>query len=257
MAFEIENEKSQVETDVPQVPRKSIVQVYFPEREMTLTYYNDLFDLHFGDIVYVDGKLEGMRGRVTDVNYNFRIRLSDYKRVIGVADTEVHGQFFLLESHFVTFDRAALPGEKAVSWFRAPSEEEFIRGRDDAEFSIEDLSGLNVSAKIAERGRDYYMENRVRYMCLDGEKGYAIVEGSENYEVEFTYREEKISGLTCSCYCGCNCKHEFAAMLQLRDILGGIEMHYPEKFTEYFAAVARGTFYTFVLNSREYGSFTL
>ncbi len=40
-------------------PRKSVVQVYFAGRNMTLAYYNDQFDLHRGDIVYVDGKLFG------------------------------------------------------------------------------------------------------------------------------------------------------------------------------------------------------
>ena len=69
------------------LPRRSVVRVHFPQRNMTLAYYNDRFDLHRGDLVYVDGKLEGMRGRVVDVNYNFRIDLADYKRVIAVADT--------------------------------------------------------------------------------------------------------------------------------------------------------------------------
>ena len=54
---------------------------------MTLSYYNDLFDLHRGDLVFVVGKLEGLRGIVVDVSYNFKIKLSDYKRVIAVADT--------------------------------------------------------------------------------------------------------------------------------------------------------------------------
>ena len=39
------------------VPRKSVVQVHFPKRNMTLAYYNDMFDLHCGDMVFVDGKL--------------------------------------------------------------------------------------------------------------------------------------------------------------------------------------------------------
>lgn len=47
----------------PVVPRKSVVQVYFAGRNLTLAYYNDRFDLKRGDVVYVDGKLEGMRGR--------------------------------------------------------------------------------------------------------------------------------------------------------------------------------------------------
>lgn len=77
------------EQQVQALPRKSVVQVYFAGRNMTLAYYNDQFNLHRGDIVYVDGKLEGMRGRVTEVNYNFKIKVADYKRVIAVADTTV------------------------------------------------------------------------------------------------------------------------------------------------------------------------
>lgn len=45
-------------------PRKSVVRIHFSSRNMTLSYYNDAFDLKVGDIVYVDGKLEGLRGRV-------------------------------------------------------------------------------------------------------------------------------------------------------------------------------------------------
>ena len=48
-------------------PRKSVVRVHFPSRNMTLAYYNDRFDLQRGDLVFVDGKLEGLRGRVVDL----------------------------------------------------------------------------------------------------------------------------------------------------------------------------------------------
>ncbi|MCD8007618.1 MAG: hypothetical protein LUF68_01530, partial [Clostridiales bacterium] len=82
-------------------PRRSVVQVMFPNRGTRLAYYNDQFDLHPGDIVFVDGKLEGQRGRVVEVNYNFKIKASDYKRVVAVADIEVHGQFHMAGSHFV------------------------------------------------------------------------------------------------------------------------------------------------------------
>ncbi len=131
-------------------PRKSVVQVYFAGRNMTLAYYNDKFDLHRGDMVYVDGKLEGMRGRVTEVNYNFKIKVSDYKRVISVVDTTVNGQFFMAGKHFVTFDREALPNSKAVTWFKAPAKEddEFVSGSDDTSFRLDDLKGMNVSAAV-------------------------------------------------------------------------------------------------------------
>lgn len=249
---------------VPQqaaAPRKSVVQIYFADRHMTLAYYNDQFDLHRGDMVYVDGKLEGMLGRVTEVNYNFKIKVSDYKRVIAVVDTIVHGQFFMAGSHFVTFDREALPSSKAVTWFKAPANEddEFVSGSDDTTFRLDDLKGMNVTAAIAERGHEYYMENKVRYISIDGTKGYAIVEGSEAYEVEFEYRNGEISQLICSCFCSYNCKHEFATMLQLRETLELIEKNYADEYerTGYFAAVNKGTLFAFAIDGKDTGSFTL
>ena len=242
-------------------PRKSVVQVYFADRNMTLAYFNDQFDLHRGDIVYVDGKLEGMRGRVMEVNYNFKIKVSDYKRVIAVVDTTVNGQFFMAGSHFVTFDREALPISKAVTWFKAPVKEddEFVSGSDDTTFRLDDLSGMKVSTAIAERGHEYYMENKVRYICIDGTKGYAIVEGSEAYEVEFEYRNGEIRQLICSCFCSYNCKHEFAAMLQLKETLELIGKHYADEYerTEYFAAVNKGTLFAFAIDGKETGRLLL
>lgn len=259
------DEKPLVDTyTVPQescLPRKSVVQVYFIERNMTLAYYNDQFDLHRGDIVYVDGKLEGMQGRVVEVNYNFKIKLSDYKRVIAVVDTNVHGQFYMAGSHFVTFDRGALPSSKVVIWFKAPEQEneEFVSSTDDTTFPLDDFNGMHVSAAIAERGHDYYLENKVKYICIDGSKGYAIVEGRDNYEVEFNYYDGEICGLTCSCFCSYNCKHEFAAMLQLKEMLELIEKHYTDEYerTGYFAAVSKETLFAFAIDGKETGNFTL
>ena len=68
-------------------PVKSVVQVRFPSQGRSYSYYNDRFDLHVGDIVFVEGKLEGVKGIVTELSRTFKIRLSDYKRVIAVADT--------------------------------------------------------------------------------------------------------------------------------------------------------------------------
>lgn len=246
---------------MPVEPRKSMVQVYFPSRNMTLSYYNDQFDLHCGDMVYVEGKLEGLRGRVTEVNYNFKIKVSDYKRVIAVVDTNVSGQFFMAGSHFVTFDRDALPKEKVFTWFKAPEneEEEFVSGSDDTKFELSDLNGMQVSRSIAERGHEYYVDNKVRYISIDDGKGYAIVEGSEAYEIEFKYHNGEISGLVCSCFCSYNCKHEFAAMLQLRETLEFIEKNYEEEYkrTGYFAAINKATLFTFAINNKETGSLVL
>lgn len=264
VAEEQENKSAEVGYNSPQqasTARKSVVQVHFPTRNMTLAYYNELFDLRCGDLVYVDGKMEGLLGRVTEVCYNFKIKVSDYKRIIAFVDTDVKGKFFVANSHFVTFNREALPAQKVLPWFKAPIKEDeiFVSGNDDSKFSLNDLRGMDVSAAIAERGKNYYIENRVKYICLDGIKGYAIVEGSEAYEVEFEYRNGEISKLTCSCFCSYNCKHEYATMLQLRETLEMIEKHYACEYKRngYFAAIRKSTLFAFAIDGIETGSFIL
>ncbi len=242
-------------------PRKSVVQVYFPDRNRKLAYYNDLFDLHCGDFVYVDGKLEGHRGRVVAVNYNFKIKLSDYKRVIAVVDTNVTGELFMAGSHFVAFDRGVLPKSKVKPWFLAPAKEDdaFVSGNDDTTFLLSKLQDMHVSEAIAERGHTYYMENRIRYISLDGKHGYAIVEGTEAYEVEFEYSNGEISHLTCTCFCSGNCKHEFAAMLQLRETLTILEENYAKQWesADYFAAIDKAVLFSIAIDGKNKGSFTL
>ena len=85
-------------------------------------------------------------GRVAEVSYNFRIKLADYKRVIAVADTAVHGEFYVAGSHFVTFDRAAIPAEKAALWFMAPDkpEDEYASGQDETSFPLSDLKEMKA-----------------------------------------------------------------------------------------------------------------
>lgn len=240
---------------------KSLARIRFPSKDMILDYYNDLFDLQKGDMVYVEGKFAGERGIVIDVIYNFKIKLSQYKRVIAVLNTEIHGTFQILGSHFVTFDRATLPKEQVATWFKAPAEEEYITGEGDSTpFPLSDLAGLEIKPQIVTRGHEYYMENRVCYLCLDGTKGYAIVEGSEAYEVEFTYRDGQISQMMCSCpYNSTHCKHEFAMLLQLRDVLDLIDEDYKAEYekTNYFAAISKGTLLNFSVLSKESGAITL
>lgn len=242
-------------------PRKSVVQVYFPEDGRTLAYYNDLFDLHIGDFVYVEGQLEGIRGRIKNVNYNFKIKLSEYKRVIQLVDTEVHGQLYFAGSHMVAFDRNVIPAAKIRSWFMAngSEDEEYASGNDDVSFPLSDLKEMDISPKIAERGHNYYMDSKVRYLCLDGTSGYAIVEGTEPYDVEFTYADGNISNLTCTCFCSYNCKHEFAAMLQLRETLELISKNYEYLYAAsgYFAAIFKSTLMNTILDKQENGSITL
>lgn len=240
-------------------PKKSLVQVYFPKRGMNLSYYNDRFDLQVGDTVYVDGKLEGLRGRVTAVNYSFKIKLSDYKRVIAVADTHISGELRMAGSHLVSFDPQTIPYEKIITWFKAPDKEDdvYVSGSDDHSFRLDDLSGMKVTSAIAERGHDYYTENRVVYLCIDRGHGRGIVEGTSPYEIEFDYGGGEIKNLTCSCYCGYPCKHTFAAMLQLRETLKLLEEKDGFDWNEggYAAAISKDSFFSFAVDGKTTGSF--
>ena len=239
--------------------RKSVVQVYFPHRGMGWAYYNDSFDLKVGDFVYVEGKLEGYRGQVTEVNYSFKIKLSDYKKVIAVIDTDVKGDFFLAGPRLVSFDRNAIPFSKVITWFKSPEkDEEYVIGDDyESGFSLDNLNEMNVSPDVAEQGYDYLVENRVLFLELDGTSGRAIVEGSKNYEIEFSYEDGKISNLKCSCFCSGACKHGFAAMLLLKETLELITLDYKDKYDGYFATISKGVFMNTVMGNKATGKISL
>lgn len=241
--------------------KESVVQIYFPQRNMSLAYYNDRFDLKVGNMVYVDGKLEGKIGRVTSVNYNFKIDLSYYKRVIAVLDTDVNGHLFISDTFFLSFDSDVLSRSQVRLWFMPPvnNEDEYATGYDDTSFALDDLRSMNISSDIAQRGHEYYMENKVKYINLNGTSGYAIVQSSEPYEVEFEYKSGNISNLVCSCFCSYNCKHEFATMLELRDMLEFIENHYADEFhrTGCFSAIGKSDFFLYAVDNKSSGSLTL
>ena len=146
-------------------PVKSVVQVRFPSQGRSVAYYNDRFDLHVGDIVFVEGKLEGVQGFVTEVSRSFKIKLSDYKRVISVADTTVKGELYFGGSHLIAFDKNVIPYEKVRGWFLPPeSDEEVAVGYDDEGFFLDELGDFEIKPEIAKRGFDYYNHNKVVYI---------------------------------------------------------------------------------------------
>ena len=239
----------------------SVVRVYFPARGFACTYYNDKFDLRRGDIVYVDGKLEGLRGFVTEVSYNFKIKLSEYKRVIAQASTEVKGKFYTAGEQLITFSPETLPYKKAAAWFLPPADpdETYVRGRKKGEtFRLEKLTE-QMNALVVNCGREIRMEDKVLCLELAGTRGRAVVEGRKPYEVEFTYQNGEIGGLLCTCYEVSACKHEAAALLQLRELLQIIEKQYAEQFEQsgYFAAVRKTTLLEYAVDNRETIGFTL
>lgn len=148
----------------------SVVRVFFPERGQAYSYYNDRFDLHDGDLVYVSGKLARQRGQVVAVDYNFRIRLADYERVIGAADRNVRGTFYALGAHLVALEPNVLPFRQVRGWFLPPEADgEYAVGHGPG--PVYALEQLSIPAGVAEKGHAYYMENRVIYLSVDGTAG--------------------------------------------------------------------------------------
>ena len=235
----------------------SVVRVRFCASGRELDYFNDRFDLKIGDLVFVSGKLAGQRGRVVAVSRHFKIRPADYQRVISLADTRVSGQFVNAASHLVTFDRRALPYSRFRTWVLPPvdDDDEYFISFDDDRLDLDAPHAWPFAPDIAERGADYYRDDRVQYLSLDGGRGRAIVDGSHPYEVEFQYEDGIVTNLACSCPCGYHCKHEFAALLQLRETLGLIiETRCPAAWPRsgYFAAVLAPLFFSIAVdgNSR-------
>ena len=56
------------------------MSVRFAGCGLSLKYYNDIFDIHIGDLVYVSGKYVGKPGIVDDVTTKFKINLADYEK---------------------------------------------------------------------------------------------------------------------------------------------------------------------------------
>lgn len=263
IGFVFQGQTQKPETELPPrqetVPVKSTVQVFFQERNQTLTYYNDQFDLQRGDLVFVDGKLAGIPGVIREVNRNFKIRVADYQKVISVADTNVSGKLYIAGDHFLSFDRTTLPYSKLRAWFLPPVEEEdpYETGNDDTAFFLENLREMDVTPEIFDRGRRYYLDDNVRYFCVEDGHVQAIVAGTHAYEVEFDFVNGQIQNLLCDCPCGYSCKHQVAALLQLKETLFLIDRFYPELYGEYFAAIYKEDLYRFAIDSRESGCITL
>lgn len=239
----------------------SVVRVYFPERGRAYSYYNDRFDLHEGDVVYVSGKLAGLLGRVAAVDYNFRIRLADYERVIGAADRNVRGTFYVSGSHMLTLDHGALPYAQVRSWFFPPEADgEFVTGHGPGPtYTLDFLDQVSLPGETAGKGHACYAEGRVIYLSVDGTQGHAIVQGSTPYELTFTYTGGTVSALTCTCYETGLCKHGAALLLQLRETVDFLREEHEEAFaaSDRFAAVSKRIFSHFAMDGSAGGCITL
>lgn len=240
----------------------SVVRVYFPERDRAYSYYNDRFDLHEGDVVYVSGKLAGLLGRVAAVDYNFRIRLADYERVIGAADRNVRGTFYVFGTHMLTLGHGALPYAQVRSWFfRRRPDGEFVTGHGPGPDVHAGLSRSDAPARarLPARGRPAMPRGGWSTCRSTARRGTPSCRARCPHELTFTYTGGTVSALTCTCYETGLCKHGAALLLQLRETVDFLREEHEEAFaaSDRFAAVSKRIFSHFAMDGSAGGCITL
>lgn len=219
-----DTEKEQIEKETMAVaeeaaeetPVRSLVKIHFASRNQTLDYYNDLFDLKEGDRVFVTGKLSGVCGRVISVSTKFRIKLSDYQKVISKADMKIGGTFKSIFDKMVSFDEGALPPERFRTWVLPPKDEneEIICG-DGFEVDLENFErNEDIDHGVLARGVE--LCDKAAYINVTNGKGIAYVHGTRWYEITFNIDGCKVSDISCDCPYPYFCKHTVALLVILR-----------------------------------------
>ncbi len=235
-------------------PEIYLAEVEFGNSREVGTFICEDIDIWDGDFVYVTGPMQDKIGTVRDVDYFCKIRPSKYERVVAKIDTSLYGEFSPIEHMWITFERNSIEKDKIRLWFLSPlSDGPCVSNNDMVPVSLFNLDGFSISSIRAERGEGYYEEHRVVYLFLDKGDGYAIVQGSEYYEVTFIYEDEEIKTIVCNCYCEGHCKHEYAVLLQLQDLVDNWAVHFDENYPkqEYFAAIDKTVAWNMSVSRRQ------
>ncbi len=265
IGFQFNENTPEREIVVPEIPeeetapRKCLAEIRFPNVYRPYTYYNDTFDLKIGDKVFVSGKLDGVMGTVEGLSYNFKIDLSKYERVIRKVESHIKGEFNLVGTHMLTFDRAALPYEKVITWFDFPirTDADYVRCSDGSSFGLHEIP---VGWSRGEHGDWLYEKGQVKYLSLYEKQGRALVEDNDDiHEIEFIFEDSKISDFFCDCYDPYLCGHQFAVVRQLQEVMKLIEENYAEQYanSNCFALVKRETLEAFATDSKVSGKVVL
>lgn len=213
------------ERHLTNAPIKSLVQVRFPGVNRSYAYFNDRFDLRAGDLVFVSGKLAGVRGLVTSVNYKFKINLADYERVIAQPEIRLAGQYAPIMDKMVSYDAEAISPDDFKSWVKAPiadddeDKPEYVTG-EGYSFELDRFfEDDDVDQDVFRRAMDYCNEGRVQYLSIRDGVGTAFVEGTRWYEINFRFENGYVSDMFCECPYAGLCKHNLAVLITLRELL--------------------------------------
>ncbi len=209
LGFNLKNEENESKelalteevTALAEKPVKSVVQVEF-ENGKSYPYYNEAFALKKGDLVYVDGKLAGKIGVVTDVTTKFKVSLDFYKLVLRKLDTEFHGEFTKFGDFMVCENSCNITEKRADSWFKAPreTEEVFVTGEGYEATIFDGTVDTPVDGETYKQAIDLLYREKLKFIETKNGKGYAYIKHHDGYtKVNFSVYAEKIYDLYCEC----------------------------------------------------------
>ena len=206
--------------EMPKEPVRSLVRVRFEDFDRELTYFNDRFDLSVGDRVFVSGKLYGKAGFITSVTTTFKIRLSDYERVIALAQTPIHGAYKPVADKMLSYDSSALSPQAFRTWVlppeKVPDEDDEVVYGDGCVIPLDEPHNADgVDHAVFDRALEYCRTGKIGYVSVKNGIGRAFVQGTKWYELEFRIRNNAIEEAYCSCPYPGLCKHLLAVAIML------------------------------------------
>lgn len=198
--------------------------------EKCYPYINDKFDLEVGDKVYVDGKLAGKIGVVTEVLTKFKVNLKYYKYVLQKVDYKIEGTFMKMKNLMVGVDESSISFEQLLTWVKAPlspdaEPEEFLCG-DGYEIDLETL--LDDDCKFAGKNPtgidDYLFWNAeelveggdLKFVTVQNGIGHAVIDDEGILIVDFRFDGKTLTDIYCTCMSPKLCEEMVAAAIAMR-----------------------------------------
>ena len=211
-------EKKENEGRVP----KALVQVSFCDG-FTLLYFSDLPEIEVGDVVTVEGKMENQLALVTDVLHSFKKPKFEMQWIASRIDSDISGAYFRVDDDVVSLDHTLTADKILGIYVGVKAQEDVAYGEDFLNLDLDNIesSDLFCDEQVKQRGRALYEGDAVRYVSLKDGVGKALVHSFSSdvwYEIDFRYKNGKMTYLACDCpYMG-GCKHIYAFLLKFREL---------------------------------------
>ena len=211
-------EKKENEGRVP----KALVQVSFCDG-FTLLYFSDLPEIEVGDVVTVEGKMENQLALVTDVLHAFKKPKFEMQWIASRLDRDLSGTYVSLEKNVMSKQLTFTIDKFLGLYAGVKPQENTPYGEDFLSLDLNEIENSNFFSDelVKIRGQALYNDGSVQYVYLKNVEGKAAVRSADKdawYEIDFRYKNGKITYLACDCPYFGGCKHLYAFLLKFRNL---------------------------------------